>query len=100
MRERVPEPESLDDLVRPDHATLHFTPLGLSGGLMRPEDSLSTLRSSIAHAKLAPAVPESVRGNFERLRQLHIYGLLEYEFFSVAADLAHLVLEGRCESAS
>jgi hypothetical protein len=43
---------------------------------------------------VADDVPQDVRDNFERARKLHLYGVLEYEFFTAAADYALLVLEG------
>lgn len=33
------------------------------------------------------------RGTFERLRLLHAYGVLAYDMFTAADDLAHLVME-------
>lgn len=39
-------------------------------------------------------MPVAVRENFERVRKLHMYGILEYEFFTAAGDYAALVLEG------
>ena len=33
---------------------------------------------------LVDAVPEDLRLNFERVRKLFLYGLLEYDFFSAA----------------
>ncbi len=35
-----------------------------------------------------------MRKNFERTRKLHLYGVLEYGFFTLAADYVLLVLEG------
>jgi hypothetical protein len=83
----------LDELRRVDELTLRFNPLGL-GGRMEPASSARFLRDSIASAVLAETVPEDVRLNFERVRKLHLYGVLDYDFFSVAIDEAHLVLEG------
>jgi hypothetical protein len=89
------EPESLDDLLRPDEMTLRFAPGGLLiDGRLRPGDSLGHLRSSVDQARLVPEVPEDVRDNFDRLRKVYLYGLLEYELFTVADDFAYLVLEG------
>ncbi len=85
--------DSFEELLRPDERTLRFSPFGL-GGRMSPEDSARFLRDSISRATLGPDVPEDVRDNFERVRQLHLYGVLEYEFFSAASDLAYLALEG------
>ena len=89
------EPESFDDLLRPDEMALRFTPLGFStGGLvMSPEGGLGYLKDGIASAELVPEVPVEVRQHFARLRKLYLYGLLEYDLFTLVEDLAHLVLE-------
>jgi hypothetical protein len=47
----------------------------------------------ISHAELVPAVAEGTRNTFERIRSLHAYGVLSYEFFTAADDLTHLVIE-------
>jgi len=52
------------------------------------------LSRSLERAELAAVVPDDVRENFARVRKLHLYGLLDYDFFSIAIDQAHLVLEG------
>lgn len=83
----------LGELRRVDETTLHFSPWGL-GGRLEPEASARFLSESLTYAAIADVVPEDVRLNFERVRKIFLYGLLEYDFFSVASDLAHLVLEG------
>jgi hypothetical protein len=80
-------------LREPDEMTLAFNPYGL-GGRLAPEDAADFQMASIARAVLAEDVPENVRENFERARKLHLYGVLEYEFFTAASDYALLVLEG------
>src|SRR5439155_12046374 len=50
--------------------------------------------ASIGRAVLADDVPRDVRDNFERARKLHLYGVLEYEFFTAAANYSLLALEG------
>jgi hypothetical protein len=47
----------------------------------------------ISHAELVPAVADGTRNTFERIRSLHAYGVLSYEFFTAANDLTHLVIE-------
>ncbi|MHB8246994.1 MAG: hypothetical protein ACYDGN_16935 [Acidimicrobiales bacterium] len=42
---------------------------------------------------LVPDVPEQTRNAFERLRSVHTYGVLNYDLFTVAGDLAFLVFE-------
>jgi hypothetical protein len=83
----------LHELQTPDEATLAFNSFGL-GGRMKPEDAAEFQATKIARAVLADNVPEDVRNNFERARKLHLYGVLEYEFFTAAGDYALLVLEG------
>jgi hypothetical protein len=88
------EPASLADLCAVDEMTLHFWPSGLAGALMQPKDSLRYLQESIAGARLVDAVPEEVRNNLERVRKTYLYGLMEYDLFTVADDDARLILEG------
>jgi len=83
----------LHELQKADELTLAFNPHGL-GGRLAPGDAASFQMASIARAVLAENVPDDVRNNFERARKLHIYGVLEYEFFTAASDYALLVLEG------
>ncbi len=83
----------LQELQTPDEATLAFNSFGL-GGRLEPEDAAEFQAATIARAVLADNVPEDVRNNFERARKLHLYGVLEYEFFTAAGDYALLVLEG------
>jgi len=83
----------LRELQTPDEATLAFNRLGL-GGRLEPEDAADFQAATIARAVLAANVPDDVRNNFERARKLHLYGVLEYEFFTAAGDYALLVLEG------
>jgi hypothetical protein len=45
-------------------------------------------------ARLVDETPQGLRDYWERVRLLHQHGVLEYEFFSAAADLALLALEG------
>src|SRR5436309_2212004 len=85
--------EILAALRAVDETTLAFNPLGL-GGRLGPEDSARFLARLLDRATLRPDVPENVRQNFERLRRLFMYGVLEYQFFTAADDAAFLVLEG------
>jgi hypothetical protein len=90
----VNEPTTLTELLTLDDMTRAFWPLGLSAALMPPEESLRHLRDSIALARLADEVPETVRENFARVRKTYLYGLVEYDLFTVAHDDARLILEG------
>ena len=85
---------SLEDLREADERTLRFTSSGFdTGGMLRPEDAAVYQQEVISHAELVSAVAESTRGAFERLRLLHAYGVLAYDMFTAADDLAHLVME-------
>src|SRR3954470_3490608 len=90
--ESIPE-DLLARLQAPDERALVFNPLGL-GGRMPPEAAARFQASTIETARLAADVPEGVRDYWQRVLLLHQYGVLEYEFFSAAADLALLALEG------
>ena len=84
--------KSLDELREVDERTLKFQPLGL-GGRMRPEDAARYQQEVISHPGLAPEVPPRVGACFERLCTIYSYGVLCYEFFTVAYDQAQLALE-------
>lgn len=86
------EIKSLKELREVDERTLRFQPLGL-GGRMRPEDAARYQQEVISHPELVPEVPQPVRDCFERLRTIYAYGVLYYDFFTVAYDQAQLVLE-------
>jgi hypothetical protein len=94
------EPESFEDLLRPDEMALRFTPLGLStGGLvMSPEGKLRHLKEEIASAELVPDVPDEVRQHFARLRKLYLYGLLEYDLFTLGSTEAPAANRGHRSS--
>jgi hypothetical protein len=85
---------SLEELTTPDERTLRFTPMGLgTGGMLNPEYAAEFQQRVIEHCDLHSDVSENTRNSFERLRTLHSYGVLCYEAFTVAHDLARLVME-------
>jgi len=85
---------SLEDLRQADERTLRFTPSGFdTGGMLRPEDAAVYQQEVIGHTELVAAVTESTRNTFERLCLLHAYGVLSYDMFTAADDLAQLVIE-------
>ena len=90
--ESIPD-DLLTRLQAPDERALVFNPLGM-GGRMPPDAAAQFQASTIQSARLAADVPEGVRNYWERVLLLHQYGVLEYEFFSAAAELALLALEG------
>jgi hypothetical protein len=87
-----PDLSFLEELQKPDEMALVFNPIGF-GGRMEPEDAARFQAEAIADATLVEAVPTEITENFERARKLHLYGVLEYEFFTVASDQVLLVLE-------
>lgn len=85
---------TFEELTTADRRVLAFTPLGLSTmGLLSPEDAAKFQQQVISHCDLADNVTEGTRRSFERLRTLHSYGILCYEAYTVAHDLAWLLLE-------
>ena len=86
------EIKSLDELREVDERTLRFSPFGL-GGKMTPEGAARFQQEVISHPDLAPGVPQRVCDCFERLRMTHAYGVLCYDFFTIAHDQAQLALE-------
>jgi hypothetical protein len=85
---------SLSELCEADELTLRFTSHGFdTGGTLRPEDAALYQQEILRHAELSDAVAEGTRSTFERLRLLHSYGILSYDMFTAADDLAQLVLE-------
>lgn len=86
------EIKSLEELQHPDGRGLHFTPFGL-GGQMRPGDAAEFQQKLISSLDLPEKAPQTTRDAFERLRTLHSYGVLCYDLYTVAGDLARLVTE-------
>lgn len=85
---------SLDELTTHDDRTLWFTPMGLSpGGGLPPDRAAYFQQEVIAGCDLVDIVPDETRQSFERLRELHSYGVLFYDAFTIAGDLTHFVAE-------
>lgn len=85
---------SLDELRQADERTLRFTSAGFAtGGMLRPEDAALYQQECLSRAELSEAVAEGTRSTFDRLRLLHSYGVLSYDMFTAADDLANLVIE-------
>jgi hypothetical protein len=66
---------SFEELVAPDELPLLFGPFGL-GAVLSAEQATKLQQAAIARADLVDVVAESVRLSFERLRDLHTYGVL------------------------
>jgi hypothetical protein len=88
----VVEIRSLDELREVDERTLGFSPFGL-GGKMAAHDAARFQQEAASHPELASAVPQRVRDCVDRLRMIHAYGVLRYDFFTIAHDQAQLALE-------
>jgi hypothetical protein len=93
------ESESIDGaqilrrLREADETTLRFNSWGF-GGRLEPEESATYLTDLLSHATLAHVVPEDVRLSYDRVRNVFMHGLLDYDLFSAAYSLGHMVLEG------
>jgi hypothetical protein len=85
--------EILNRLREADETTLRFSAWGF-GGRLEPADSAAFLSGLLSHATLVDAVPEDVRMGFERVHKVFLHGLLDYDLFTAAYFLGHLVLEG------
>jgi hypothetical protein len=53
----------------------------------------STRARSWGAPQALPPLSSAIRNYFERVRALHVYGVLEYEFFSAPCDLTLLAIE-------
>jgi hypothetical protein len=85
---------TLEDLQAPDELTQHFTRFGLATThMLTPESTVAYQHELLAGTDLVDEVSEGTRCSFERLRTVYIYGVLEYEFFTVAGEFARLVVE-------
>jgi hypothetical protein len=82
------------ELIQPDERVLMLTPARAGNDdATRSELATMMVQQSIVGADLVAAVPDDLRSNYERLRTLHTYGVLCYDLFTVADDLALFVLE-------
>jgi len=84
--------KTLAELQEPDEASLCSAPRG-AGGRTRPQDAALCLQYSVSRLELSEQVPEGTRQSFERPRTLYAYGVLCYDLYTVAGDLARLVSE-------
>lgn len=85
---------TLDDLQAPDEQTQHFTRYGLATThILTPESAVAYQHELLTGTDLVNEVADGTRRSFERLRTVYIYGVLEYELFTVAGQFARLVVE-------
>lgn len=86
--------KSLEELREVDELSARFTPMGFStAGVMTPEDAATSHQESIVSADLVEAVSESTTQTFDRLREVHTYGVLLYDLYSCVEQLQPFVLE-------
>lgn len=86
--------KSLDELREVDEMSARFTPTGFSTmHVMTPESAARSHQESIASADLVEAVPKDTTQTFDRLRDVHTYGVLVYDLYSCVEQLQPFVLE-------
>jgi len=82
------------ELTSPDERTLRFGGFGLLlDGKLTPEAATEFQQRAVADAELSETVPKMVRDSYERLRELHSYGVLFYDAFTLTSDLRWVTLE-------
>lgn len=74
-----------------------FSPWGL-GSPIDETSSADYIQALVSLRELSAAVPDDLKRDFEVVRSLHVYGLFVYEFFTVAAHYAQLVIEGSLQA--
>lgn len=85
---------SLAQLRETDERTQRFTPLGLGPErVLTPESAAAYHQETVAQIDLADGVAQGTRDAFERLRNIHAYGVLCYEIYTLINDHALLVIE-------
>lgn len=83
---------TLQDLRAVDPRSLHFTP----GGTLDPAPphvAVAHYQRMASALVLAPEVGDLTRQQFERLHTVFIYGVLNYELFTMVTDAARLTFE-------
>jgi hypothetical protein len=88
------EIRSWSDVLTADRRTLAFMPGGLGVGLRMTEEGAADFQQRlIAELELAAEVGTGTRLTFERLRAAWVYGVLNYDLFTIISDAAWLVFE-------
>lgn len=86
--------KSLGELRGVDELSARFTPWGLSTTrVMTPEAAARSHQESISSADLIADVPDDTARAFERLREIHSYGIFLYDLYSCVEQLQPFVLE-------
>jgi hypothetical protein len=85
---------SFTELRRVDETAARFTSTGFSTGrMLTPASAARTHQASIADTDLVDVVPQDVRRNFDRLRDLHTYGVLHYDLYTLVHQTRPFVFE-------
>jgi len=80
------------ELATPDERSQRFSSMGFSPGyLLTPESAAAHIQRTV-DVTLDLAVPMTMRDSYRRVCSTHLYGLFDYELFTVAGDLALLNL--------
>jgi hypothetical protein len=81
----APGRRSISELTTQDPTTAMFGPPGLmTSAAMTPDASADYLQAMTEGSQLGKRVPGEVRRSFERIRDLHAYGVFSYGFFTLA----------------
>ena len=84
--------KTLAELAEPDEASLAIRPLDIDPALMA-EGVAEYRQNLVASFELVGEVPESTRLSYDRVRNIYAYGVLCYDFYTVAGNQAQLVIE-------
>jgi hypothetical protein len=85
-RDGVDMPDGYSRLIEPDSRTLHFGNQGLLPGPMRPDDAVTVQQAAISRATLSTVVPTQLAESFERLRDRHVRGVVDYATFAETSN--------------
>jgi hypothetical protein len=84
--------KTLAELAEPDEASLAIRPLDIDP--LRVAEGVAEYRQKVvASFELVGEVPESTRLSYDRVRTIYAYGVLCYDFYTVAGNQARLVVE-------
>jgi hypothetical protein len=84
--------KTLAELAEPDEASLAIRPLGIDPAHVA-EGVAEYRQKLVASFELVAEVPETTRLSYDRVRNIYAYGILCYDFYTVAGNQAQLVVE-------
>ena len=85
---------TLSELREVEDRAARFTPLGFSmAGPTAPAAAARMHQEDISDLDLVVDVPDDLRRNFDRLRELHSYGVLHYDLYTIVKQTHPFVLE-------